>query len=86
MFGHPKWVEIYFGSNLEEFFRIQNRLQAEGMPYKTKSDDCSGRMSTETVFGASPAAVNRVGLKNNYTILVKEEDEPKARDVLREKH
>ena len=82
MFHFSKWTEIYFGSDMTEYFRIQNRLRNEGVKFKTKEENTRDRMSMDTITGGNPLALNNVGLADNYTILVRQEDEYKARELI----
>lgn len=82
MFHFPKWTEIYFGSDMTEYFRIQNLLRNESVRLKTKEENYRGRMSMNVITGGNPSALNRSGLNNRYTILVRQEDEYKARELI----
>lgn len=82
MFRFPRWVEIYFGNDRAEYFRIQNRLRNEGVKFKTKEENYRDRMSMGAITGGSPLGLNNVGLADNYTILVRQEDEYKARELI----
>lgn len=77
-----KWAEIYVGSDTEEYFGIQNLLRDNGVRFRSKTESPRGRMSTDVITGGSPAALNGVGLKDQYTILVREADEHRARELL----
>lgn len=82
MFSFSKWVEVYFGNDTTEYFRIQNVLRESSIKFKTKTDNYRDRMSMDVITGGNPAAINNVGLNNSYKISVKEDDEYKARELI----
>jgi hypothetical protein len=80
MFG---WKEVYFGTNMQESFQKQNILRNQNIPFKTKTDSTSLRMSMNNLDGRS-GALSRGGpaLPDYYRIYVKNADVEYAKELL----
>lgn len=80
MFDFLKWREIYFGRDINEFFRIQNLLRNESIEFKTKTENNGNRLANDVILGEGSIGLSRAGIKStgNYTILVKQAHLSKA--------
>ena len=83
MFGRSKWVEVYLGSQMNEFLRIKYVLQQNHIEYKTKTDSARGRTARGVIAGGNPFVANSAGANYQmYYIKVKKQDEQLARFLI----
>ena len=80
------WTELYGGMDYKEYTRIQNLMDANSIPIKTKIKNLRGRMADNVRFGGNPLVTNTVGvcsMNEEYRIKVKKNDYEKAKTILR---
>lgn len=80
------WTELYGGMDYKEYTRIQNLMDANSIPIKTKIKNLRGRMADNARFGGNPLVTNTVGIcsmNEEYRIKVKKNDYEKAKAILR---
>ena len=81
----PRWHEVFFSTNPEQFFRGQNVLREHGLPFKTKTENRAFRESRNNLGGRTPM-LTRVHFGpesgDEYRIFVAEENAAAARFLL----
>ncbi|WP_101696452.1 DUF2007 domain-containing protein [Clostridium minihomine] len=82
-----KWQEVYFCTDLTQLYQAQNRLQEQGIPFKTKTENNSIRLSMNNLDGRN-ATLSRTQVgsvpKDSYRILVRKDDAHAAEFLLRQ--
>ena len=73
-----KWEEVYCTSDQEAFFRAKYILDEQGIPFKTELMNNQLRLSFNNADGS------RASVRDFYKILVKEEDQERAGNILAE--
>lgn len=76
------WKTVLLTTEMELFFRAQNLLCEQGIPYKSKTSGGQQRAVMNRWAGAGAALGRTAFEKNIYHILVAEENEGRARTVL----
>lgn len=86
-FFFSRWQEVFFGTDPEQFFRCQNLLRDNRIPFKTKTSNRAFREAMNNLDGRS-SALTRVrplqsGSGDEYRILVDRRDAQAAEFLLR---
>lgn len=82
-----RWQEVFFGTDSEQFFRCQNLLRDNGIPFKTKTTSRAFREAMNNSGRQNPYLTRirplGTGSGDEYRILVDKQDAHAAEFLLR---
>lgn len=76
------WLEVYFTTEMENFFIAKNLLNEQGISYKTDIINNGIRLSMNNSGSMSPALCRDGNVKDYYKILVKKKDALQVKHLL----